>query len=145
MKKVINSFDIDGVINMGQYDGVYPGPNDIIITGRSFEEKEETMKMLNRKGIKNEVHFNTLPFNQKTRKTSGQHKGRTMFYLEEMGYRIGIHFEDDPIQAEEIRKIMPHVKVVELKHNLVEKENVRHTEVVWHESEFVAAHENYNY
>ncbi len=32
---LINSFDIDGVIYMGKYGGVFPGPHDIIITGRS--------------------------------------------------------------------------------------------------------------
>lgn len=122
----INTFDIDGVINMGVHDGVYPGPNDVIITGRSTEETPETEALLTKKGITNKVYYNSVPFDQKTRKSSGQHKGMTMFYLEEMGYRIGIHFEDDPIQAEEIRKIMPHVNVVLLQHDLVEKENVRH-------------------
>ena len=36
-KYPINSFDIDGVIYMGDdYDGIYPGPKDIIVTGRSI-------------------------------------------------------------------------------------------------------------
>ena len=125
MSKMINTFDIDGVIYMGRHGGVYPGPDDIIITGRSKEEEKETREMLEFKGIHNELYMNPLPYSQKSRKSSGQHKGRTMFYLEEMGYRIGIHFEDDPIQAEEIKKIMPHVNVVLLQHDLVEKENVR--------------------
>ena len=125
--KVINTFDIDGVIYMGEdIDGVYPGPSDVIITGRSKEEEAETMTMLRKKGINNEVYMNPLPFDKKSRKTSGQHKGRTMLYLEEMGYRINCHFEDDEIQATEINKIMPHIHVVMLNHNLVEKENVRH-------------------
>lgn len=120
--KIINSFDIDGVIYMGDaFTGVFPGPDDIIITGRSFEEADVTNKMLQERGIHNKVHMNPLPFNQKTRKSSGQHKGRTLFYLEEIGYRFGIHFEDDPIQAEEIRKIMPHINIVMLEHNLTEK------------------------
>ena len=126
MNKMINSFDIDGVINMDQYDGLYPGTHDVIITGRSVEERPETEAMLKDKGITNKVYFNSLPFDQKTRVSSGQHKGRTLFYLEEMGYRIGIHFEDDPIQANEIKKIMPHVNVVLIQHDLVEKENVKH-------------------
>jgi hypothetical protein len=65
--------------------------------------------------------MNPLKFEEKTRQTSGQHKGRTLFYLEQMGYRFGIHFEDDPIQAEEIRKIMPHINIVMLQHDLTEK------------------------
>jgi len=124
MSKLINTFDIDGVIYMGKYGGVYPGPDDVIITGRSKEEEAETLEMLEYKGISNTVHFNPLPYDQKSRKSSGQHKGRTLYYLEEIGYRIGVHFEDDPIQVEEIKKIMPHVNVVLLQHDLVEKENV---------------------
>ena len=127
MNKVINSFDIDGVIFMGNgVGGVYPGPDDIIITGRSKEEEEETIEMLHSKGIFNDVYFNPLSFDQKTRESSGAHKGRTMYYLEEMGIRIAIHFEDDPVQIEQINKIMPNVQTVLLQHDLVEKENVRH-------------------
>ena len=125
MSKMINSFDIDGVIFMGKYGGVYPGPNDIIITGRSKEEEKETREMLEFKGIRNELFMNPLPYSQKSRVSSGQHKGRTLSYLEEMGYRFGCHFEDDPIQAEEIKKITPHINIVMLQHDLVEKENVR--------------------
>ena len=123
--KIINSFDIDGVIYMGKFGGVYPGPSDIIITGRSDEEMVETIEMLQFKGIDNPLYMNPLPYSQKSRVSSGQHKGRTLFYLESIGYRFGCHFEDDPIQAHEINKIMPHIHVVMLNHNLVEKENVR--------------------
>lgn len=123
---MINSFDIDGVIFMGKYGGVYPGPDDVIITGRSKEEEPETMDMLESKGISNTVYMNPTPFDKKSREDSGRHKGRTLRYLEENGYRIGVHFEDDHIQAEEIKKIMPHVHIVLLQHDLVEKENVRH-------------------
>jgi hypothetical protein len=121
-----NSFDIDGVIFMDKFDGVYPSKNDIIITGRSKEEQPETEAMLKSKGITNNVYYNSIPFDQKTRESSGRHKGQTLFYLEESGMRFGIHYEDDPIQAEIIRKMMPHINVVLLQHNLVEKENVRH-------------------
>lgn len=121
-----NSFDIDGVIFMDKFDGVYPSKNDIIITGRSKEERPETEAMLKSKGITNNVYYNSTPFDQKTRESSGRHKGQTLFYLEQSGMRFGIHYEDDPIQAEIIRKMMPHINVVLLQHNLVEKENVRH-------------------
>lgn len=121
-----NSFDIDGVIFMDKFNGVYPGPNDIIITGRSKEERPETEAMLRSKGITNVVYYNQTPFDQKTRESSGRHKGQTLFYLEQDGSRFGIHYEDDPVQAEIIRKMMPHINVVLLQHDLVEKENVRH-------------------
>ena len=123
---MINSFDIDGVIFMDKYDGVYPGKDDIIITGRSTEEQPETEAMLKSKGITNRVYYQQTPFDQKTRESSGRHKGQTLFYLEQTGMRFGIHFEDDPVQAEIIRKMMPHINVVLLQHELVEKENVRH-------------------
>ena len=38
-------FDIDGVIYMGEYDGIYPGPRDIIVTGRSIHTRRETTKI----------------------------------------------------------------------------------------------------
>ena len=47
--KTINTFDIDGVIFMGDYNGVYPSKDDIIITGRSIEEWDETSAMLKSK------------------------------------------------------------------------------------------------
>ena len=121
-----NSFDIDGVIFMDKFNGVYPGLNDVIITGRSKEERTETEVMLKSKGITNKVYYNKLPFNKKTRESSGHHKAQTLLYLEKMGMRFGIHYEDDPVQAAIIRKMMPHINVVLLQHDLVEKENVRH-------------------
>ena len=54
--KIINSFDIDGVIFMDKYDGVYPGDKDVIITGRSNEERSETEAMLKSKNITNELY-----------------------------------------------------------------------------------------
>ena len=67
----INTFDIDGVINFEKYDGLYPGCNDIIITGRSVEESFETLKMLKDKGIRNQVYFNPLPFSKPTLSVKG--------------------------------------------------------------------------
>lgn len=122
----VNTFDIDGVIFMGEYAGVYPGPNDIIITGRSYEEMDETMTMLNDKGIKNTVYFNPLPFDKKTRVSSGLHKANIINNLKKCGTDIGVHFEDDEIQIAQILANTTGVKVVQLVHSLVEKENVRH-------------------
>jgi len=127
-KHQINSFDIDGVIFMGQYDGVYPNRRDIIITGRSVEEMRETLAMLNDKHIQNHVYFNPISFNNKTRESSGRHKGNTIKKLRESGLEIGLHFEDDPIQIEEILKIVPDQKIVYLQHDLVPKENVSHAD-----------------
>jgi hypothetical protein len=123
----INSFDIDGVIFMGAgRGGVYPGPHDVLITGRSVEEREETLAMLKSKGITNQVFFNQLPYDQKSRESSGIHKGNMINILKNLGIDIEIHFEDDEIQANEIRRLAPQVNVVLLQHNLVNKENCRH-------------------
>lgn len=123
----INTYDIDGVIFMGKgLDGLFPGKNDHIITGRSFEERPETESFLHSKGIFNTLHLNPLRYDEKTRVTSGIHKGNTIKRLESEGYTVGIHWEDDPVQVEEIKKIVPHVNVVLLVHDLVEKENTRH-------------------
>jgi|SRR5687768_5284785 len=123
----INTFDCDGVIYLGKdIIGVYPGPNDIIITGRSFEEREETNKMLYERGITNMVFFNPLPFDQKTRETSGQHKARIISQILADGNEIGCHFEDDPTQAMEIKKVHLHLPIVMMIHHLITMENVRH-------------------
>jgi len=122
----IASFDLDGVVFMGKYPGVYPGPNDVLITGRSWEERAETMIMLKEKGITQLPYFNPVKFIDKTRINSGTHKGNTIKRLNSMGRGIVICYEDDNAQAEEIEKIVPEVKIVFLQHNLTEKENVRH-------------------
>lgn len=126
----INTYDIDGVIYMGKdLDGLYPGPNDVIITGRSFEEKDYTLKMLEARQIKSTVLFNPLKFEEKTRESSGRHKAICIEILKLHGIRVGIHFEDDPVQANIIRICHPDVNVVEVVHDLVEKENIRHDDL----------------
>jgi hypothetical protein len=124
----INSYDIDGVIFINNsIEGVYPGPNDIIITGRSFEEYVETISMLEKRNIFNKVFFNNLQFHEKTRESSGIHKAQVLNKLKNIGIKINCHFEDDPIQ----KNIIEHncgswLNVIHLDHNLTEKENVRH-------------------
>ena len=115
----INTFDIDGVIYLGEYDGVYPGPNDIIVTGRSVEESVETLAMLDRKGIKNTVYFNPLPFDEKTRESSGRHKAEVILLIRSWGREHGV-------QIAEIKKLVPDVQIVHVVSDLVTKENVRH-------------------
>ena len=44
-KVLVNTFDIDGVIYFGpEHYGVRPCDMDIIVTGRSYEQREETEK-----------------------------------------------------------------------------------------------------
>jgi hypothetical protein len=123
---LINTYDIDGVINLGpDYRGLTPMYGDIIITGRSFEEAKYTNEWLHSVGVYNTVFYSPLKFTEKTREASGKHKGETLKLLLSYGIKVGVHFEDDPVQAEEIRKIVD-VPVVLLVHDLVEKENVWH-------------------
>jgi hypothetical protein len=116
-----NSFDLDGVIYFGKDSpGVYPGPSDIIITGRSWEEEEETIKWCDQVGIKNRIIFSKVPVALRTREISGYHKAVTLLGLLKT-MNIVRHFEDDPIQKEIIEAIVPEVKVVHLVHELTEK------------------------
>lgn len=122
----LNTYDIDGVINMGEhFKGITPGKNDIIITGRSVDEADYTHKWLSELGITNYVIFNPIPFDKKTRESSGWHKANTINMLIRDGFEIGLHFEDDEIQAKIIEDHTP-VIVVRINHNLVDKENVWH-------------------
>lgn len=117
----INSYDLDGVISIG----LTPRPEDIIITGRSYEEAPETYKYLHSRGIFNAVYFSPVVFNNKTRIISGTHKATILEYLISAGNKIAIHFEDDEIQKAEIEKVVD-IPVVHIVHDLTEKENVRH-------------------
>jgi hypothetical protein len=123
---LINSYDIDGVINLGQYRGLTPGLMDIIVTGRCEEERAYTERWLRGNGIMNHIVMNQIPFAEKTRELSGKHKARVINTYWDMGIKIGIHFEDDPVQADIIERDCPRVKVVRIVHDLVEKENVWH-------------------
>lgn len=117
-RQTINSYDIDGVITVG----ITPRPEDIIITGRSYQEAPETLKYLHSRGIYNQVFFNPQPYNEKTRESSGKWKAKviSIFYNE-----IEKHFEDDEIQKAEIEKMVD-TPVVLIQHNLANKENERH-------------------
>lgn len=123
--KTINSFDLDGVISIG----IHPGPNDVIITGRSFEEAEETYKFLHARGIYNAVFFNPSTFDKKSRITSGQHKAEVIYNLFKQNICVISHFEDDEVQIEQIEQKLKGIydlNIIHISHNLTEKENVRH-------------------
>ena len=115
-KQLINTFDIDGVIYFGDdVTGVRPGRDDVIITGRSYEQELETIEMLKSRDINNHVMFNPLKRtdSEYSRTASGIHKAYCIAKLME-SYRIGLHFEDDPIQIEEIKKVHPKLNVIHL-------------------------------
>ena len=117
-RQTINSYDIDGVITVG----ITPRPEDIIITGRSYEEAKETLEYLHSRGIYNQVFFNPVRYDEKSRVSSGEHKARILKAFEGM---VGKHFEDDIIQKQKIEEVVD-IPVVLLKHNLTNKENEKH-------------------
>jgi hypothetical protein len=117
----INSFDFDGVIYFGDENpGVRPSPEDIIITGRSYEERDKTLAWCKKFGITNRVIFSKVPEHLKTREISGYHKALTLRELQKT-MRIALHFEDDPVQKGIIETMVPEVKVVHLLHELTKK------------------------
>ncbi len=117
----VNTFDFDGVVYFGKENpGVRPAPEDIIITGRSFEERQKTETWCQKFGIKNQIIFSPIPEHLKTREISGFHKAITLRKLL-VTMKIAIHFEDDPVQKAIIEAMVPEVKVVHLVHELTEK------------------------
>ncbi len=133
---ICNGFDIDGVIHLGDgVCGIRPGPGDVIITGRSFEEEAETLAFLRRNGIHNPVFFNQCHYDEKTRDGSGWHKGETIKILHRAGLSIQYFFEDDEVQKAAIEEKLEEVsvwnigtKVIHVNNPHVAKENRRHLE-----------------
>ena len=133
---IVNGFDIDGVIHLGNgVCGIRPGPGDVIITGRSYEEEEETLAFLRRNGIHNPVFFNQCHYDEKTRTGSGFHKAETIKLLHRAGLSVRYFFEDDEIQKDEIESMLEEkeawgmlTRVVHVNNPHVKKENRRHLE-----------------
>lgn len=110
----MNSYDIDGVIDFGkEYMGLTPLGGDLIVTGRSFEERPETEAMLRKRGLTNRVFYNPLRKAEKTRETSAQHKATVFNQLKYDGRLVvQCHFEDDPVQIAIIKELCPWLVVV---------------------------------
>ena len=117
----MNIFDFDGVVSVG----VYPGPDDIIITGRTIEEAAEVAEFLVPRKIFCPVYFNPIRLadrttgTDKSRTSSGNHKAAIISMLKENGVPIGNVFEDDLLQLEIIKNIHPELNFVHLVHDLV--------------------------
>ena len=129
----IASFDIDGVLYLGpDIPSIRPNKDDVIITGRSYEERNETLAMLQKYGklySDTQVFFNPLKYALKTRESSGLHKSNTINEFNRISRHknIIIHYEDDEVQAAVISKNCPGIILVMINHTLTDKENVRHT------------------
>ena len=117
----MNIFDLDGVITIG----LMPTKFDKIVTGRSIEEKPETERYLMKLGLNNEVFYNPIPYDKKSRTTSALFKVDLMDWLIKKGYDIKLLFEDDPIQAKIIRH-KSNVTVIDIVQHIWQKNNTRH-------------------
>lgn len=116
----VNIFDYDGVIFLGEgLTGVRPNPEDIIVTGRCLEESREVLKHLKERGINNQVFFQNMPVELRTRKDSGTHKVNTLKQLLKSGYEIGVVYEDDPTQLSILKKYLPNLNYIHLNQQLV--------------------------
>ena len=126
MREKINTFDFDGVITLG----IHPGPKDVIITGRSFEERDDTFEFLRSRNMFNVVLFNQVEFNQKSRETSGLHKANRINELWESGVQVVNHFDDDEVQIAVIKQNLKYpTNIIHIDHGgLVSFENKTHEE-----------------
>lgn len=96
---MILGFDIDGVITAG----VHPyGEQTYIVTGRPHHDAKKTIEFLHELCIFNAVYFNPSHWRDITPESSGEWKAFMVYSL-----RIEEFFEDDPIQAEVIRRRNP--------------------------------------
>lgn len=98
----MNAYDFDGVITKG----VRISADDIIITGRSFEEASIVYDYLKKENLPLvAVYFN--PMNVITRETdteksqihSGMHKVNVLNSLRKNNVKISFFYEDNEIQA----------------------------------------------
>ncbi len=116
----INSYDFDGVIYIPGFKGLIPRKEDIIVSGRVSDERPFVEGILQSLEIQVEcIYLQKLELKSRTRATSGFHKASILNALGPD--RIGLHFEDDQLQADIIKSICPWLNVVMIVHNLTEK------------------------
>lgn len=95
-------YDIDGVLT----NGYRPSPGDVVISGRTFPEYDDTAK---RAAQICPVYIRGIG-----RFGDDQHAGE---FKAEMITRLGVtkFYEDSPVQIEIIRSRCPHVEIVHVK------------------------------
>ena len=119
----MNCFDFDGVVSLG----INPGPNDVIITGRTVEECDVVYQHLFSRNIFIPVYFNPISLAKRTtgtiesRTCSGKHKAAILSLFKANGMVVDKFFEDDEIQIAEISKVHPDLPIVHVVSSLVVK------------------------
>lgn len=105
--------DLDGVVKINNKLGIRPTNNDIIVTGRCFDEYKIVMKFLRRFNIDIPVYFNPISIHQRgthtkqSRICSGLHKSRIIKAFIDNNVQIDSILEDDPIQRSLIKYSLP--------------------------------------
>lgn len=120
----INGYDFDGVVSIG----INPmSKNDVIITGRCYDEQDYVRDILEERGITNEVYFNPMSLAERgnhtveCRRLSGEHKAKTIKELKGIGIEVYRFFEDDKIQYDIIKENHEKIDIVHVVSNLVTK------------------------
>lgn len=116
-KPHINSFDFDGTLTTGRFTPIVGV--DVVVTGRCFNESKYVNDKLTELGADGiAVFFNTLHLNVRGDKTesarikSAIHKVEVLTKL--LANNTVTHYEDDPIQIEIIKGMLPLIEVVEV-------------------------------
>ena len=116
----MNVFDFDGVVSTGNYS---PQSNDVIVTGRCFDECEVVYSYLQENNLSGvAVFFNPISISFRgdhtigARTISGLHKTDVIDKLRKNGCFIDKIYEDDPLQAKLILNSFPNLELI-----LVEK------------------------
>lgn len=103
----MRSFDLDGVVTAG----CMPVVGDIIVTGRRDKYAVETKKQLAGLGVPDGVAVYLRPSGaDDDRVSAGEWKALVCQFA-----GVDEHWEDDPLQAEIIRRHDPHVHIVLVK------------------------------
>lgn len=119
----MNGYDFDGVVSIG----LHPTDQDIIITGRSFDEAHIVNKILRERNINCAVYYNPIRTidretgTEKSRKCSGKHKAEIIYLLKCNGVILDKFFEDDELQIKVIKNMHRDLNIVHLIHDLVTK------------------------
>lgn len=113
----INSFDYDGTLTTGAFAPVVG--QDIILTGRCYNEAAQVFAGLSKLGIENiPIFFNPMhysirgDFTEEARLKSATHKVKVLSELAK--HHDVTHWDDDPVQIEYIRKHVPTVKLIQV-------------------------------
>ena len=107
---MIKSYDFDGVIYSPSYLELMIRPtsnDDVIITGRTYEEAYLVLPWLKNKDIYCNVFFNPISLSENNRELSALHKVNIINKLLKNQFKLIGHYEDDPFQYDILKQKLP--------------------------------------